>query len=160
MRVVLRVGIVPTFNPSGDTQMNAVQALPLSGSLARKLMAHALVPSMNDAHAVRVEYAAANPVGQPLARMYRDTPHRAQMRQLLDAAGLTGATVKVAFFKESDELRYMVCRPVPSADYTRKYVTVLDLEATEAMGEGNQYRRIGLDSITGLEISYRAGDAA
>lgn len=76
------------------------------------------------------------------------------MRLLLDGAGLTGSEVLVAFLKKDGSLRYMRCVPVPGADVTARYVTVLDLELPEE-GERSVYRRVCLDAVAGVTVRFR-----
>lgn len=126
-------------------------------TVAQSLVALSLAPTMADAHAARTrEGRTSGPGVSEVTRLYRDTQHRAAMRALLNAAGTTGALVRVAFIKQDGDLRYMLCKPVPMADTTAKYVTVVDVEALERREDA--HRRVNLDSITGLQIEYRAAD--
>ena len=134
-------------------------SLPLSGSLVSRLLAHALVPTLADAHAAHMRHHAANINGRDNHNNYAETPHRATMRALLDAAAVAGCTVTLSYFKEDRTRRVMLCKPLPSVDGTRKYATVLDEVLTEE-NETPTYRRVCLDTITGIQMYYRAGDAA
>jgi hypothetical protein len=126
-------------------------------TVAQVLVAQSLAPTMADAHMARVrEGRTSGPGVSEMTRLYRDTPHRAAMRALLNAAGSTGALVRVAFFRQDGDLRYMLCKPMAGVDYTTKYVTVVDVEALERREDA--HRRVNLDSITGLQIEYRASD--
>lgn len=83
--------------------------------------------------------------------IYGDTLERREMRRLLDAAGLMGATVRAAFIKRDGSLRYMVCEPLPGVDGTARYYTVRDLEVTDRVC----YRRINLDSVAAIAVEKR-----
>lgn len=120
-------------------------------SLIRSLVAASLSFTQEDLEAARKSSIAPGAAGS----MYFDTPKRAALRAMLDGAGLAGALVKVAFYKRDGELRHMLCQPVPGADATARYVTVQDLELSEQMG-GPAYRRVNLEAVVSLEVTFRA----
>lgn len=120
-------------------------------SLTQRLIQQSVAPSMLD--------RALAVLGQRHAgKVYTETEHRARMRHLMDGAGLTGAEVKLAFFKHTDGAeRFMLCRVKPGADPTARYVTVVDLELTEQAGH-DVYRRVNLDTVSSIVITYHASE--
>lgn len=83
--------------------------------------------------------------------IHTDYPERQRMRAMLNSAGMLGARVTLAFLKLDGELRYMVCIPVPDADATAAYVTVLDEELSEE-AQRNIYRRVRLDTVLAFVV--------
>ena len=77
------------------------------------------------------------------ATLYRETPMRSTMRNLLQMN--MGRFIRVVFVKINGEVRHMTCK-VTDNDPTRKYVTVLDVEIRE-------YRRVNLDDIREVHIN-------
>lgn len=115
----------------------------------RGLLAESLTPTLADATAAH----------RDAPWLHVETAHRASLKALLYGAACARCTVKLAFYRRDQSLRYMLCVPIINADPTAKYVTVKDLELSEAAGEP-VYRRVNLDAITGAEVSYRASTGA
>lgn len=115
----------------------------------RAVLAQSLTPTLADAHAA---YRDA-------PWLHTETAHRAALKALLYGAACARCTVRLAFYRRDQSLRYMLCVPLINADPTAKYVTVRDLELEDRAGEA-VYRRVNLDAITGIEVSYRASTGA
>jgi predicted DNA-binding transcriptional regulator YafY len=81
------------------------------------------------------------------ARLYRETPQRAQWRALFNAAvALPDVVIAVTYLKDDLSPRTMLCQPYEvNSDYTKRYVTVWDIEAGD-------YRRVNLDAIVKLTL--------
>lgn len=81
------------------------------------------------------------------AKLYRDTPNRAQWRALFDAAvSLPDVVMAVTFLTDGQEPRVMLCQPHEvNSDHTKRYTTVWDIEA-------GGYRRVNLDAIVKLNL--------
>lgn len=86
---------------------------------------------------------------------YLDSAVRSTMRALLDAAGNSGSRVNLGFFKKDGELRYMRALPIPEADGTNQYYTVLDLELSAEQFR-SVYRRVNLDRVIAAQVEFRA----
>lgn len=122
-------------------------------TLLQSLVRSSINPTQRDALA-----AQANPVPSAafgIPSFYLDSAVRSTMRALLDAAGNSGSTMRLGFYKDGGEMRYMVARPIPDADCTNKYYTVQDLELSEQRGEA-VYRRVNLDRVVAAVVEFHA----
>ncbi|WP_119155278.1 hypothetical protein [Caldimonas tepidiphila] len=108
------------------------------------LTAVAASPALNEntLHRVR-SLNAADGVGE--LGLYRDSPRRRSMRELLEASASTGATVTIEYYKKDFSPRVMRCRVRPGEDRTCRYVTVWDLQAAG-------YRRVCLDNVVRITV--------
>jgi hypothetical protein len=85
--------------------------------------------------------------GSYCLNLYRDTPTRAQWRNLIDAAvGLPGVVLVITYLKKDGDTRTIMAQPYEvDADFTKKYCTVWDVEEAD-------YRRVNLDAILKLSM--------
>lgn len=125
-------------------------------TIVRSMISTALGATPTDFASAQASNARA-PYGWTGSGVYAETEKRRAMRALLDAAGNTGATLKLGFMKVGGDMRYMLARPSVGADGTCKYYTVLDRELSEKE-DRPVYRRVNLDAIVAATIEFHAAE--
>lgn len=105
-----------------------------------------LISPVLDEQALQRVRSLNAPEHGPKLGLYRDSPRRRAMRDLLEASAATGSTVTVEFFKKDFSPRVLHCHVCPGEDRTLRYVTVRDVEL-------DAYRRVCLDHVVRLTVN-------